>query len=93
MAANSPQKQDFTTNITALIAEIKSCLRTARPSPDREARLQREAFRERCRQARSLANRLSAGSEQEWSLRSGDAHRIQQSLRHSLHYFRNLGRN
>ena len=93
MATQRPLGQTFNSNIAALIAEIESCLNVSRPYADRESRLQREAFRERSRQARNLARRLASASEQEWSQRSGDAHRIQQSLRHSLQYFRNLNQN
>ena len=88
MAEQKPDGQIFTIQITALIAEIESCMNAERPGADRETRLQREAFRERCRQARSLAERLAAASDHEWSLNSGDAHRIRQSLQHSLNYFR-----
>ena len=88
MTAENTRRQEFTSRITALIDEAEACLAVDLPSRDRETRLQREAFTERCRQARSLLQRLASASEREWSLRSGDAYRIQQSLHHSLQYFR-----
>ena len=63
-------------------------MRTVSPAQNREAAFQREAFRERCHQARVLASRLAAANRSEWSLRSGDAHRVQESLKMSLAYFR-----
>jgi len=78
----------FRSDITSLIAEVESCMPAEQPPRDREFGLQREAFRERCRQAKNLANRLGADNRFEWCLRSGDAHRIQESLKLSLAYFR-----
>jgi hypothetical protein len=92
MATRVPPGQTFSSKIAALIAEIEACLGTSEPSADREARLQREAFLDRSQQARNFARRLASASEQEWSRRSGDAHRIHQALRHSLDYFRHHGR-
>jgi len=63
-------------------------MRTVPTIRDREAEFQHEAFRERCSQARTLAGRLAAANRSEWSLSSGDAYRIQESLKLSLAYFR-----
>ncbi len=63
-------------------------MRSVPTSRDREAEFQHEAFRERSRQARTLVGRLAAANRSEWSLRSGDAYRIQESLKLSLAYFR-----
>ena len=88
MAAQRPHGHHFNIRIAALIAEVEACLQHSLPAGDRESRLQREAFRERCHQARKLAERLATAGEHEWSLSSGDAHRIHRSLQHSLAYFR-----
>ncbi len=87
MATKIYPETQFRSAITALIAEIETCLGSA--PPNRESDLQREAFHERCHQAKILAGRLAEANRSEWLLRSGDAHRIQESLKLSLAYFRN----
>jgi len=87
MAAKDHPETQFRSAIAALIAEIETCLGAA--PTNRESDLQREAFRERCHQARTLAGRMADTNRSEWLLRSGDAYRIQQSLKLSLAYFRN----
>ena len=88
MTAKKHPVSQFRRDIAALIAEVEDCMRSTPSSRDREFDFQREAFRERCRQAKRLAQRLAADNRSEWSLRSGDAHRIQESLKLSLTYFR-----
>jgi hypothetical protein len=83
---NYPETQ-FRSDIADLIAEIETCLGSAPTT--RESDLQREAFHERSHQARTLAGRLTEANRSEWFLRSGDAYRIQESLKLSLAYFRN----
>ena len=78
----------YRNELTALIAEIEACMGATTSSRDRESDFQHEAFRERCQQAILLAGRLAASGHAEWSLRSGDAHRIHESLKLSLDYFR-----
>lgn len=90
MAVKDHPETRFRSEIVALIAEIENCLGSA--PTNRESDLQREAFRERCRQARALVGRLTEGKNSEWRLRSGDAHRIHESLKLSLAYFRSLAR-
>jgi hypothetical protein len=77
----------FRCDIAALIAEIETCLGSA--PPNRESDLQREAFRERSHRAEELSGRLADPHRSEWSRRSGEAHRIHESLKLSLAYFRN----
>ena len=84
---NHPASQ-FRYDIATLIAEVETCLRSTPTNRDREFDYQREAFRERCHQAKSLVGRFGPTNRSEWSLRSGDAHRIQESLKLSLAYFR-----
>jgi len=87
MAAKTYPETQFRSDIAALIAEIETCMGSA--STNRESVLQREAFRERCHQAKTLAGRLAQANRSEWFLRSGDAYRIHESLKLSLAYFRN----
>jgi len=63
-------------------------MRSVQTNRDREFNFQHEAFQERCDQAKSLTSRLRDKAYSEWSMRSGDAHRIQESLKLSLAYFR-----
>lgn len=84
---NYPVSQ-FRTEIAALIAEIEACMPAEPTRRDREFNFQHDAFRERCQQAKTLAGRLGIAGRTEWSLRSGDAYRIEQSLQLSLAYFR-----
>jgi len=88
MATKSHPASQFHAEIAALIAEVEACLRSTPVRRDREFDFQREAFNERCRQAKTLAARLAARNRTEWSLRSGDAYRIRASLQLSLNYFR-----
>ena len=82
----------FRAEIRKLIAEIGTYIRAGRDTTDREYGLQQQAFEERCRQADQLATTLGSATPGEagdpWALRDGDAHRIQESLKLSLDYFR-----
>jgi len=88
MATKHQPVAKFQSDIEALIAEIEACMPSALKNKDREFSYQHDAFRERCHQAKTLAERLGVKHRSEWSLRSGDAHRIEESLRLSLAYFR-----
>lgn len=88
MAADDEPTAEFQSETAALIAEVEACLIRSREQRDREYRYQKQAFRERCEQARRLARR-DTGRWTDWQLRSGDAYRVTQSLRLSLAYFRN----
>jgi hypothetical protein len=92
MASTKYGIAQFRTEIRNLIAEIKSCIQSQDELQDREFDLQRQAFHERCDQAHHLTRSLESGqpdeSEIRWSLRDGDAHRIEESLKLSLDYFR-----
>lgn len=87
MTTDDEPTAEFRAEIAALIDEIEACLGRAHDRQDREYRLQEQAFRERCRQARHLAC-SDTGQWKDWQLRSGDAYRITESLRASLAYFR-----
>lgn len=76
----------FATEIRALIRATETCLPGA--GEDREAQLQREAFRERCERAMALASRLSAATPEEAGRLDGDAWRARESLVLSLDFFR-----
>jgi len=84
MATKNHPVTKFRSDIAALIAEVENCMRSVPATRGREAELQHEAFRERCCQAKVLA----AANRSEWTLRSGDAHRVRESLKLSLAYFR-----
>jgi len=88
MATKDHPVNRFRSEIATLIAAVESCMPSQQPDQDREFGLQREAFRERCQQAKTLASRLGVDNRFEWCLRSGDAHRIEESLKLSLAYFR-----
>lgn len=92
MASTKHGIAQFRTEIRNLIAEIKSYIQSRDETRDREFDLQRQAFRERCDQADHLTRSLESGrpdeGESRWSLRDGDAHRIEESLKLSLDYFR-----
>jgi hypothetical protein len=88
MATRNHPASQFRYDIAALIAEVETCMRSTAGNRDREFDLQREAFRERCHQAKTLVGRFGPTNRSEWSLRSGDAHRIQESLKLSLAFFR-----
>jgi hypothetical protein len=92
MASTKYGIEQFRAEIRNLIAEIRSCIQSQDETRDREFDLQRQAFRERCDQAAHLTRSLESGgpdeSEIRWSLRDGDAHRIEESLKLSLDYFR-----
>ena len=74
------------TEIRALIRATETCLAGA--GQDREARLQREAFRERCERAAALARRLDDATPEEAQLLDGAACRARDSLALSLDFFR-----
>ena len=86
MDAATFQPQRFQAEIGSLIDEVEACLNAA--GDDREARLQREAFRERCERARSLARRLADAADSEQRLLDGDAHRLREALALSRDFFR-----
>lgn len=86
MAANSHCVSQFQAEVSALIAEIQSCLRSAGGTSGRESRLQRLVFHERCRQAEVLIERLRMNPAS-WSCIDGDAERLCRSLRLSRDYF------
>jgi hypothetical protein len=91
MASTKSTIAQFRSEIKHLIDEIKSCIHSDRENADREFDLQQQAFRERCNQADDLTTYLGSapdGDESRWSLRDGDAHRIEESLKLSLDYFR-----
>jgi hypothetical protein len=92
MASTKYGMTQFRSEIGKLIAEIKSYIQMQEDAGDREFDLQWEAFRERCDQANYLTSFLDTkargDAERQWSLRDGDAHRIEESLKLSLDYFR-----
>ena len=81
----APTKQ-FRDEIHRLIRDTEACLGEA--GNDREARLQREAFRERCEQALALARRLATAGPVEAGQLDGDAWRARESLSLSREFFR-----
>ena len=86
MDAAPPLTQHFATEIRSLIRATETCLPGA--GEDREARLQREAFAERCERALALARRLADATPEEANLLDGDACRLRDSLALSLDFFR-----
>jgi hypothetical protein len=88
MAKKHHPVTQFRHEIAALISEVETCMCSVQPNRDREFKFQHKAFQERCDQANSLTSRLKNKTRSEWSMRSGDAHRIQESLKLSLAYFR-----
>ena len=92
MGATKDRISRFRAEIRKIIAEIEAYIGVDRGSNDSEFSFQRQAFEERCDQAKDLARSLSSDSSGEsrtlWSLRDGDAHRIHESLKLSLDYFR-----
>jgi DNA-binding transcriptional MerR regulator len=80
--------RQFRTEVGRLIAEIEACMRHDSDSGNRELDLQREAYEERRDQAERLSRRLASYRESQQFLLEGDAHRIQESLKLSLDYFR-----
>lgn len=88
MSSKPMRFSQFRTDIRQLIDEVEQHL-SARPSAgDREYRLQREAFEERRNNARQLTAQIESDERKQWHLRDGDAERVQESLRLSLHFFR-----
>ncbi len=87
MATKNDPGSQFESDIVALIAEIEACMPAAPKKRDREFRYQSEAFHERRQQAKMLADRLGMVDSSEWFMRSGDAYRIEASLKASLAYF------
>jgi len=76
----------FSDEIRSLIRDTEACLANA--GDDREARLQREAFQERCERALALARRLSNASPAEADQLDGDVWRARESLALSREFFR-----
>jgi hypothetical protein len=74
--------------ISRLIAEIEAYIRPDETAGDREHFFQREAFQERRGQAERLSERIASYRKNQQSLLEGDAHRIKESLKLSLNYFR-----
>lgn len=88
MATKNHPASKFQSDIVALIAEIEACMPAAPKKRDREFSYQHDAFHERCDQAKMLGDRLGMPNGSEWFMRSGDAYRIEESLKLSLAYFR-----
>ena len=86
MDAAPPLTRRFAAEVRALISATETCLPAA--GEDREARLQRQAFQERCERALALARKLAAASPEEAGLLDGDACRARDSLALSLDFFR-----
>jgi hypothetical protein len=86
MDAVPSTRQHFATEIRALIRATETCLAGA--GEDREAQLQREAFRERCVRAVALARRLDDATPEEAQLLDGAVCRARDSLALSLEFFR-----
>lgn len=80
--------EQFRAEISRLIAEIEAYMRPDVDTGDREFFFQREAFQERRGQAERLTERLASYRKSQQSLLEGDAHRIRESLKLSLDYFR-----
>ena len=80
--------EQFRTEIDRLIAEIEAHMRPEMETGNRESTFQREAFQERRSQAERLTKRLASYRKSQQPLLEGDAHRIQESLKLSLDYFR-----
>ncbi|MDH3512600.1 MAG: hypothetical protein OER85_17280 [Gammaproteobacteria bacterium] len=80
--------EQFRTEISRLIAEIEAYMRPDADTGDREFFFQREAFQERRSQAERLSERLASYRQSQQPLLEGDAHRIRDSLKLSLDYFR-----
>ena len=90
MSATPRRFSQFRADIRKLVDEIEKHVRPHRGSPimDRELGFQYEAFAERCDQAQRLQAEIADDAQSYWHLRSGDAKRIEESLRLSLDYFR-----
>lgn len=88
MPESSTRFTQFRSDIRRLIAEIEKYVRASARDGDREYRLQREAFLERCARAKQLTEEISNDEQAWWGLRDGDAQRVEDSLRLSLDYFR-----
>ena len=80
--------EKFCSEISRLVAEVQALIRTEDNDADRERQFQTQAFQERCSQAEQLTRQLHATDVGNSMLRDGDAHRIQESLKLSLAYFR-----
>ena len=86
MDADPHYSTGYAAEIRSLIRETEGCLKAA--GDDREARLQREAFRERCERALALARQLAQASPDEVARLDGDAWRARESLALSRQFFR-----
>lgn len=86
MSAHSSRFSQFRSDIRKLVAEIEKHVWPR--SNEREYRFQYEAFTERCDQAQQLQVEIADDEQTHWQLRTGDARRIEDSLRLSLDYFR-----
>ena len=86
MDADLFEPDHYQRQVRSLIDSVEACL-THAADEDRESRLQRAAFAERCERARAIAHRLltAAGSEQ--ALLEGDALRCLDALRLSRAFF------
>ena len=85
MDADSFIVDRYLAEIGGLIAAIEAQLDAV--GDDREARLQREAFRERRDRARAMAERLQRAAAREHALLAGDAQRLREALRLSRAFF------
>jgi len=80
--------EQIRSEISRLIAEIETYMRPHGGTADREHFFQREAFQERRGQAERLSERIASYRKNQQILLEGDAHRIKESLKLSLDYFR-----
>jgi len=88
MDADPLQPDHFEVQLQSLIESVEACLDNVTDT-DRESRLQRAAFMERCDRARDLAKRLLAAGGGELALLEGDALRCLEALRLSRAFFEN----
>ena len=86
MDADPLQPARYQAEIQALIATVEACLGDV--GEDRESRLQRAAFGERCERARDITGRLLSAGESELAMLTGDALRCLDALRLSQAFFR-----
>lgn len=77
--------ETFGDEIRALIRDTEACL--ARAGNDREAELQRAAFRERCERALAVVGRLARATPAEADLLDGDVWLARESLTRSREFF------
>ena len=86
MDADPLQPGHYQSQLRSLIESVEACLERAE-GEDRECRLQRTAFIERCERASDLTQRLLAAGGSERSMLEGDALRCLEALRLSRAFF------